>query len=251
MQKFALKIAYDGSAFCGWQVQPNGITVQQCIEDALKVLCKQKIKITGSGRTDSSVHALAQYASVDIPINISAEKLKIALTTKLPDTIKIVKAYRVKNDFNARFSAINRGYVFKVSKNKTPFNRLYKTHFLRKEIDSDYMQKALKVFAGEHDFTEFCKQNPDLEHNRCIINNINWLENENGYEMHINANRFLHNMVRRILGTTVNCCHQKLDISYIQNLLNCNSTDRRFVYTAPPNGLYLNQVSYPKNLFID
>ncbi len=245
MKRIALRIAYDGTNYHGWQIQPNGITVQEILENALSEIAKTKIKINGSGRTDSGVHALNQIAHIDFPINMTCEQIVKAITQKLPNDIKILNALEVEDDFNSRFDARERRYFYFISKERNPFNSRYKTHFARKEILADSIPNFCKQFLGEHDFSAFSKPNPDVPNHICNIKQLNFYERKNDFYFEISANRFLHNMVRRIVGTIINLTNKDFSPEIISELLLLKSAKQQYIFTAPPTGLFLAKVSYP------
>ncbi len=245
MQKFLIKISYDGSCYHGWQIQPNGISVQEVIEKCLKQIAKQAIPIVGSGRTDTGVHATCQYAHFNFPINMSPKQLRLALRTKLPDSIRVTEAFIVPESFHARYDAYKRGYKYILTRKKNPFNRLYKSFIPYKELDIDRMRACVPYLLGQHDFTSFCKPNPQIKSNVCDLYKVDIVENGFDIEFYISANRFLHNMVRRIVGTLVSFSHEKFDPAMIKDLMDAKKANQNIIFTAPPNGLYLREVLYP------
>ena len=245
MANYFIKIMYDGSCFHGWQVQPNGITVQEVIEKTLSAIAKTPISITGSGRTDSGVHAVAQYANFKFPLNMTPKQIRLALRGKLPDTIRVTEVYEVTEDLNARFTANERGYRYILTRKKSPFSRLYKSFIPYRDIDVDAMRKCVPFLLGKHDFTSFCKPNPQIKSNVCNILRLDIEERGDDIVFYINANRFLHNMVRRIVGTLVSFSHYEYEPEFINKLLEAQTSNQNIIFTAPPNGLYLILVNYP------
>lgn len=245
MQKFLLKIAYDGSCYHGWQVQPNGITVQEVIETALSGIAKTKITIIGSGRTDTGVHALSQYAHFYFPVKMSALQVRLALRTKLPDSIRVTATYLIEDELHARFSATNRRYKYIVTRVKNPFNRLYKSFVPYMKLDVPKMREIIPYLLGEHDFASFCKPNPDIPNTVCKLTEFEIIEEGNDIIFYISGNRFLHNMIRRLVGTLISFSHHNYDNSLINDLLDAKVGNQNIIFTAPPNGLYLYEVEYP------
>ncbi len=244
-KRYVLKLGYDGTDFNGWQIQPRGRTVQEEIETALSVIAKQKIPVLGSGRTDSGVHAFNQYAHFDFPINMTAEQIKAALQNKLSKEIKIKKVFETDSEFNARFSATQRHYKYFIVNDWTPFNKYYSSWFPRKKIDCELICSYLDYFVGEHDFAGFSKPNPELTHTRCLITRISFDKTEEGFLFQIKANRFLHNMVRRIVGCLITLSDKKYSPEIVPELLKRKQSDQKLVPSAPPNGLFLWEVLYP------
>jgi len=250
MKRYLLRISYDGNAFSGWQSQKEDRTVQQVIENALSEIAKKSVKITCAGRTDAGVHALRQYAHFDFDQNMTAEQIKFAVQAKLPADVSIQKVFAVIEDFNARYDAISRTYRYLLTKQRTPFNRYYKSFLPKKNIRKKIIQNYLPFFLGKHDFSSFSKYNPDLNNCFCEITQLNFKDIGNEYVFTISANRFLHNMVRRIVGTIINISHCELEPEIIRNLIAAKDRNNKLIETAPPQGLYLEEVEYPKDKFI-
>ena len=249
MQRFLVRFAYDGSLYQGWQKQREGRTVQGELEQALSEIAKTPVITIGSSRTDAGVHALNQYAHFDFPVNMTPEQIRLALTTKLSKEIKIIKVYPVSEDFNARFRAMGRAYRFVIAKELTPFNRLYKSFFPRYRIDKKRIEECLPLFKGRNDFELFCQNSDDLETFISIITHCAFYETEEDYIFEISADRFLHNMVRRIVGTLVRLSTDEDIYNIIKGLLEKKREFLHLVYTAPPQGLYLVDVIYPERSF--
>ncbi len=246
MKRYLMKIAYDGTDFNGWQIQPNARTVQQTIEDALGKISKRKCAIVGSGRTDSGVHALGQYAHFDFDIAMTEQQILLAVNSLLPRDIKILYVEQVNEDFHARYDAKERIYRFSISKNKTPFNARFSSYIPRAVWYDDKINRCFEYFMGEHDFTSFSKYNPDLKHNRCIIKSLNFWQNDEEAIFEISANRFLHNMVRRIVGTLTNICITDSEPEIVKYLIERENPTHKLITTIPPQGLFLKDVIYPK-----
>ncbi|MCF7910947.1 MAG: tRNA pseudouridine(38-40) synthase TruA [Candidatus Cloacimonetes bacterium] len=245
MQRFLICLSYDGTDFNGWQTQPQGRTVQDILENILAEIASVPIAVTGSGRTDAKVHALRQYAHFDLNTRMSTSQIVSALNSRVPADIKIISCQQVNPDFSARYNAVSRTYNYYINLEYSPFSRHYAVHFPRFRFSPDSLLKCLPWFLGEHDFSAFAKHNPDLKHYRCIINSFKLLEKDGQIVLIIQANRFLHNMVRRIVGTCLRVCHTKSEPQVISSLItNCDPASN-LIYTAPPQGLYLTQVEYP------
>ena len=250
MKRYLMRISYDGTNFNGWQSQKEGRTVQQTIEQVLTKIAKTKISTICAGRTDTGVHALRQYAHFDFPVKMTTEQIRMALTSNLPDDISILKVFRVKEDFSARYTAISRIYKYIITNNKTPFNRFYKSFIPQKSISIDRLMGCLPFFLGEHDFTSFSKYNPDLNHCICNVTNFKVNKVDNDFIFEISANRFLHNMVRRIIGTMINISHTNTDSTIITQLIERKDQKNKLITTSPSHGLYLAEVVYPEEYFL-
>lgn len=245
LKRYALKIAYDGTNFMGWQKQKQQRTVQYALEKALTDFSGTKTIVTGSGRTDAGVHALGQFAHFDYSGSASPLQMLKGLRRFLPDDIQIVNIYHATADFHARYDAFQRCYEYRIAKKETPFNRLYMGSFPRKRLDVSIMQAATKYFLGEHDFSSFSKDNPAVPDHVCDIKESYLVEHEDFYVYHISATRFLHNMVRRIVGSLVNISHMNLEPTIVLDWLAQQDPKQTVIYPAPPQGLYLVSVLYP------
>ena len=249
MQRLLAKISYDGTNFCGWQIQPKDRTVQQEIETALSEISKVKIAIIAAGRTDAGVHALGQYAHFDFPNNMSTDQLLKAVHTKLKKDIQVLSIVKVKSAFHARYDAFSRSYKYIITKKPDPFNRFYKSSFPRFDLNIELIYSCVKQFIGKHDFTSFSKFNPDIKSTICNISAFEIIETDSDIILQITADRFLHNMVRRIVGTIVNISNIRKAPEVISDLIAAKSTASKLITTAPPQGLYLLDVGYPENIF--
>ena len=239
-----MTVSYDGTNFCGWQTQKKERTVQQTIENALMLIAKEPVPIVGSGRTDAGVHALKQFAHFDFPISMTCKQIFFALNSKLPKDVRILEIVQVNNKFSARYDAASRKYIYLIAKRRTPFNRFYKSFLPRNKIVPSKINQCLSYFKGEHDFISFSKFNPDVSNQICIIQSFIFKEDEDGCKFEISANRFLHHMVRRIIGTILNISDSDQNPEIIQELLSQKNPMNKLITTAPPEGLYLADVIY-------
>ena len=244
MKRYLMTISYDGTNFCGWQSQKNERTVQQTIETALAIIAKEPVPIVGSGRTDAGVHALKQFAHFDFPIKMTPEQILLALNSKLPEDIRTIKIIQVNDDFSARYDAIQRKYIYLIAKERTPFNRFYKSFFPRIKIVPEKIENCLSYFEGKHDFTSFSKFNPDITSQICYVQSFIFKEKKDDFIFEIDANRFLHHMVRRIIGTILNISNSEQKPEIIIELFNLKNPENKLIATAPPEGLYLADVIY-------
>ena len=249
MKRYLLQLSYDGSGFCGWQKQLHFRTVQNELETALHEIAKQHVKTIGSSRTDTGVHALCQYTHFDFPIDLTPIQIKLALTTKLPKDIKVNNVFIVQPDFHSRYHATGRSYRFEITKELTPFNRNFRTYFPRYPVYPEAIEKCLSLFEGKQDFELFSHKNEKLTNHLCNVKNIGFVQHDEGYTFTITANRFLHNMVRRIIGTMVKLGNNDDLPHIISELLKKNEEYLHMVYTAPPQGLFLSEVFYPPSTY--
>ncbi len=250
MKNYLARISYDGTDFNGWQIQREGRTVQQVLENALSRIAKVEIKTISAGRTDAGVHALGQYANFHFPILMTSKQIQLALRANLPNDVSVTQITEINNDFNARYDAISRTYRYTLAKELTPFNRKYKSFLPKVEIETEIVEKCLKYFIGRHDFTSFAKFNPDLKNYFCNVLKFTFEETDEDYRFIIQANRFLHHMVRRIVGTIINISSTDTEPIIINELISAGTPGNKLITTAPPCGLYLIDVKYPDNKLI-
>ncbi|NLL93588.1 MAG: tRNA pseudouridine(38-40) synthase TruA [Clostridiales bacterium] len=203
-KRIFLKIAYDGTNYCGWQIQINGITVEELINKALSDLLKEDIAVIGASRTDSGVHALANVAVFDTESRIPGEKISFALNQRLPEDIRVQESFEVLDTFHPRYCNSRKTYEYKILNRRIPMptQRLY-SHFVYVPLDVEKMQEAAKYIVGEHDFKSFCSNRTQVENTVRTIYSLDvHVENDMIY-IRITGNGFLYNMVRIIAGTLI------------------------------------------------
>ena len=249
--RFFIRFAYDGTAFHGSQRQPNGVTVQETMEQALAMIFREDIPLTFAGRTDAGVHAREMYAHFDINDNQSSivNNLKFRLNGILPDSIAIYDIFRVTDDAHARFSAKRRTYEYHVIDHKDPFLLPYATR-LRTPIDFVAMNEAARHLIGRQDFASFCRTHTDVKTTICDLTQAEWNELGNGHAVFtISADRFLRNMVRAVVGTLFQVGIGKITKEQFAEVIaqhnRCSAGD-----SAPAQGLYLTHIEYPKEIFL-
>lgn len=242
-----LIIQYDGSDYFGWQAQPKRNTVQQTIQNALRILLpKCNLNIIGAGRTDTGVHALNQCANFFIEKsvykNLNIKKFIHSLNAILPDDIVIKKISRVNLNFNARYSAISREYFYLFSKDKSAIFRNYVLH-IKQSFDLKLAKKFCSLIIGTHCFKSFCKNKSDKHNFNCIIYNADVFKTKLGiYKFKITANRFLHSMVRALVSVMLKISSDKLSIDDFKNLFLSNQTLK--IQYAPSYALFLSKINY-------
>jgi len=249
MKRYALQCAYDGSKFYGWQIQKQSPTVQEVLETALCSIAKEKIKVVGSGRTDAGVHALAQVAHFDFPLTMTPQTIKLAMQSKLPPSLQVQNLIEVESSFHARFDALARSYRYIITLQPNPFNLSFKASFARTRIECEKMVACIPFLMGKQDFTSFAKPNPEITNHICEIYDLSIKQVQDDIILEITANRFLHHMVRRIVGALIAVSHKSLEPQIIQQWLSKKKHEQANYITAYPNGLYLFRVMYPKELF--
>jgi tRNA pseudouridine38-40 synthase len=249
MPRYFLEISYDGTDYHGWQIQPNGISVQEVIEEKMTTLFRQPIEVIGSGRTDTGVHAMRQYAHFDCEaLPYPKEELMYKMNRILPLDISIREIFRVKEDAHARFDATLRSYHYHISFIKDPFRHKYR-YTLWQPLDVPLMQEAAKLLFNYDDFASFCKYNHGAKTTLCKIQKAEWVESPGQLNFIISSDRFLRNMVRAIVGTMVELGNHKMSLNDFKIII--ETKDRKAAgLSAPASGLFLAEVHYPEEIFI-
>lgn len=248
MNRYFLELSYDGTAYCGWQVQPNGITIQEVLERCLSLQLGSDIKVTGAGRTDTGVHALQTFAHFDAPFSEIPDSFIYRLNSFLPPDIAVRKILAVTPEAHARFDALSRSYMYKICTGKNPF-LINKALWIKQMPDIERMNLAAEYIKGQHDFSSFCSHKSDTENKICTVNTAEWRMNNDILEFHIGADRFVMNMVRSLTGTLLEVGSNKRNPQDLKEILSKN--DRRAAGpNAAPYGLYLSAVTYPSHIFV-
>ena len=278
MPRYFIHMAYDGTSYHGWQVQPNGKTVQEVMEHALSTLLRQEIAVTGAGRTDTGVHAsyfVAHFDTLPIENQLNSsqtndnhkdasqrddsqtndnqkddkgysdpedDRFIFKLNRFLPDDIVVYRIRQVPEEMHARFSAIHRTYHYHISTVKPLFTRKY-AHHLFGPLDLEEINRCCKIILETTDFTSFSKLHTDVKTNNCKVLVADWKEVDNGFLFEIRADRFLRNMVRSLVGTLIDAGQGKLDRDDF--LAIAESRDRGHAgQSAPAQGLFLVDIGY-------
>jgi tRNA pseudouridine38-40 synthase len=244
--RYFIELSYDGTPFVGWQRQPSGDSVQSCLEDALSILFRKPLSIVGAGRTDAGVHAHQLFAHVDLDEHVDQD-LTFRLNKLLPKEIAVRNIIAVAQDAHARFEAVSRSYRYHITTQKNPFLQKRSYQFA-KPLDLDLMNQAAKILIDHEDFKCFSKSKTDVKTYVCDIQQVHWQQNGSELVFFIQANRFLRNMVRAIVGTLIEVGLRKISISDFEAII--ESRDRSQAgYSVPAHGLYLEKVNYPKHIF--
>ncbi len=246
--RIALLIQYDGSNYYGWQIQKDPQTVQGHLERALSKMFDRTIGVVGSGRTDSGVHALGQVAHFDIQnANIPSTNIWMALNRDLPDDIRAIASQAVGDDFHSRFGAIERKYRYQISTAQNVLNR-NAAWYVRFPINVEQLHSVSQLILGQHDFSSFCYAGTETENMTCTIESANWTVGAEGQLVfEVKGNRFLHHMVRMLVGSMIEVARGKWTVGNFTRLL--EHPDRQaHVITAPARGLALMQVTYPEDI---
>ncbi|HHE55229.1 MAG TPA: tRNA pseudouridine(38-40) synthase TruA [Caldithrix abyssi] len=241
MRRVKAVFEYDGTNYYGWQLQKGQRTIQGEIEQALKIIFKKRIPVTGSGRTDTGVHARNQVAHFDIP-ETNLNILKRSLNGLLASDIVVKSLEFCAPDFHARFDAKKRLYRYYISPQPTALNRNF-AWVVWQPLNWTLMQVGAERIKPVQDFRAFCKVKSEVKHHRCLILESRWLRKEDLLVYEITADRFLHGMVRAIVGTLVALGSGKITLAEMERII--DSGDRRLVpQTAPARGLVLEKVEY-------
>ena len=249
MYRYFIYLSYNGKNYCGWQVQPNGTSVQGCLEAALSTLLRRETPIVGAGRTDAGVHARLMVAHFDSPEAIAdLGQLAYKLNRILPRDIAVDRVVAVRADAHARFDATSRTYKYYVATRKDPFRSDF-VYQLPNPLDFDAMNRACPILFEYIDFTSFSKLHTDVKTNNCLIKRADWELEDDMWVFTISADRFLRNMVRAIVGTLIEVGRGKLDAAGLRRVIEAKDRGRAGM-SVPGHALFLVDVTYPEELFL-
>ena len=244
MKRFLITIKYDGTAYHGWQVQQNALTVQEEFQNAVEKVFGSRLDVKGCSRTDSGVHANMYCLTLDSDMSISPEGVVMALNTKLPKDISAVDCREVSLDFHPRYDCVSKEYIYKIynGKIRDPFLERYAYHY-RYPLDAEYLDREAKHFLGTHDFSGFCSVRSDVEDTHRTITKADVRRDGDIVTFTFEGDGFLYNMVRIMVGTLLFVNEGKIRAGELDDII--KSTDRkRAGKTAPAKGLFLNKVNY-------
>ena len=247
MAKYKLKIAYDGTGYGGWQIQPNSLSIQSLIEEALSTTLREKTGVIGSGRTDAGVHALGQVAHFETDQSFSPSKLQYSLNGLLPLQIRILDLKPVEDSFHARYSATGKIYYYHLHLDPVidPFTRLYSFHVYH-SVDRALLQRAIAHFIGTKDFSSFTNEahlGSAAKNPIRTLRRIDVVEERGGIRLEFEADGFLYKMVRNITGTLLDVCAGKVPLEELETIFAVKNRQKAG-QTAAPQGLFLAQVIY-------
>ena len=247
-KRFFLEFSYAGTAYHGWQRQPNALSVQEVMEEALALLLKQQTPLTAAGRTDTGVHAKQMFAHFDADTT-DLEQLIFRLNQFLPNDIAVIRIREVKPRAHARFDALSRTYEYHLNNFKSPFvNGM--SYGLYQPLDVEQMNKAASILLEYEDFECFSKAHTDVKTFLCTISKAVWGKSETGLVFTISANRFLRNMVRAIVGTLIEIGLGKKNIQEMHTVI--ESKNRSLAgYSVPAEGLFLTHIEYPNSIYLE
>lgn len=247
IRKYKLIIAYDGTNYSGWQVQPNGTSIQSLIQNALQTALRAKVDLTGSSRTDAGVHAWGQVAHFSTDVSFENSRLLSSLNALLPQDIRIREIAQVDDSFHARYSTTHKIYHYHLHLDQTtdPFQRLYSLH-VRHKIDLNLLKQAACHFVGTKDFTSFAN---DAHLGRAAKNPVRTLsrldivEEKNGIRLEFEGDGFLYKMVRNIVGTLLDVASGKIAVDAIPKIFAARNRSKAG-QAAPAHGLFLREIYY-------
>lgn len=246
MKRYFIYLSYNGANYCGWQVQPNGISIQETIEKALATLLRTPTPIVGAGRTDAGVHARMMTAHFDNDSDPDLTQLKKQLNSILPKDIAIQKIVKVKPEAHARFDATSRLYRYYITTEKDPFLHQLK-YKVQGNLDIEAMNVCANILFDYEDFTSFSKLHTDVKTNNCTIMHARWEQYENDYIFTIKANRFLRNMVRSIVGTLLEAGRGKLDAGGFRKIIEAKDRCAAGI-SVPGHALFLEEIEYNEDI---
>ena len=243
MQRYLFEMAYDGTNYAGWQVQPGVSTVQgELTKQLSRLFGNEPVDIVGCGRTDAGVHASQYFFHVDLPEHISEHQLVYKLNKMLPADLVIYDARIVQHDFHARFDATSRTYQYFIQPRKYPFDRFYSWYFSQ-PLDLEVMNEGAHHLIGKKDFTSFSKLHTDVRTNICTVHHALWTTKDNRLQFEIKANRFLRNMVRAVVGTLIDVGQGKLSPETVETIIKEKDRGAAGV-SVPGHGLFLHEIDY-------
>jgi tRNA pseudouridine38-40 synthase len=244
--RYFLKLTYDGTAYCGWQLQPNGNTIQAELEKAMSIVFGQPLQVTGAGRTDTGVHAREMFAHFDLERELAPEEIRQALyklNNLLPSDIAVHDLISVAPVAHARFDAVSRTYEYHILTRKDPFKERFAWYW-QGMLDVEAMNRAAVHLFGVHDFQCFSKVHTDVSNFICDVQEAYWREYDGELVFTITANRFLRNMVRAVVGTMFDIGREKLQIADMERIIKSRSRGEAGS-SAPAKGLSLVKIVYP------
>lgn len=250
MYRYFIYLSYDGTNYHGWQIQPNGISVQEVLMKALSTFLRKPIEVVGAGRTDAGVHARLMVAHFDFDAELDCATIVDKLNRLLPPDVAVHRVRRVKSDAHARFDATYRTYKYYITTCKDPFSRAFSWRIFQ-TLDFEKMNEAAQTLFDYIDFTSFSKLHTDVKTNNCKMMYARWEQiGEHNWVFTIQADRFLRNMVRAVVGTLVEVGKGKLTVEGFRKVI--EEKNRCSAGTSVPgNALFLVDVGYPEELFLD
>ncbi len=247
MKRYFLELAYNGTRYNGFQIQPNEPSIQEAVQHALNIILKNPIEITGCGRTDTGVHAMQYFAHFDYEGQLP-DNLIYSLNGLLKKDIAIYRCFQVSENAHARFDAISRSYVYFIDLDTNPFRQetAYYCAFAKK-LDKNLVQESAALLLHYSDFETFCKSGTNVATNICHITHSEWIFGERSWEYRISANRFLRGMIRLIVGMCLNVGRGKITLEELKAALD-NKLPLKQAWSVPASGLFLTDIIYPESI---
>jgi len=249
--RYFVRLAYNGENYFGWQIQQSAPTVQAELEKALSVVCRETVRVTGAGRTDTGVHAREYYAHFDL-VNLSdgfnISKLVLSLNGVLPSDIRVFDVQRVVDDAHARFSALSRTYKYCIITRPDPFSNGLAWYYPVK-LDINIMNEAAAYLTGVSDFSAFAKKGSNVGTHICRLTEAYWVEQDYSLIFTVTSNRFLRNMVRAMVGTLTEIGRGHIPPDKLPQIIDGGDRGNAGV-SVPACGLYLERIEYPSELFL-
>jgi len=248
-KRYFIYFSYKGTAYHGWQIQPNGISVQEVLTQALSTILRTELEIVGAGRTDTGVHAKLMVAHFDVENELLSEfDLEAKLNSFLPNDIAVFKIVEVQPNAHARFDAISRRYEYHVVTGKNVFRNELAARDCG-QLDFEVMNTAANTLKEYRDFTSFSKLHTDAKTNNCVITHAEWTQHDDECVFTIQADRFLRNMVRAIVGTLFEVGRHKTTVDEFRTVIEAKNRCKAGA-SVPAHGLYLVDIQYPNDIFI-
>ncbi|MGD1845623.1 MAG: tRNA pseudouridine(38-40) synthase TruA [Salibacteraceae bacterium] len=248
MNRYFLQLSYDGTAYHGWQMQENALSVQEVINKNLSLLLRKPVNVLGCGRTDTGVHASQFYAHFDAEMAIDAEQIGYKLNRMLPSDIAIQGVLPVQPEAHARFDATGRTYQYLICQQKDPF-LIHRAWHMTRSLDVEAMNQAAALLLEYEDFASFSKSNTDVKTYRCEIREAQWQQEGHRLTFTVSANRFLRNMVRALVGTLWKIGVGQMEVEDMRRVIEARNRTEAGP-SVPAAGLYLCKIDYPTTLFL-
>jgi len=245
--RYFISLAYNGTAYHGWQIQPNGISVQEVLTKALSVLLRHEVGVIGAGRTDTGVHARLMVAHFDFAEIFDKAEFVRKINSILPKDIAVIKLQQVKADTHARFDALSRTYEYHLYVGKNVFKENAAMRLIH-QPDFELMNEAAARLKNYRDFTSFSKLHTDVKTNHCVVEYAYWEKKADEWVFCIKADRFLRNMVRSIVGTLLDVGMKKISVDDFCRIIDAKDRCKAGV-SVPGYGLYLVDIQYPEEIY--
>ena len=243
MNRYFIDLGFDGTNYHGWQIQPNGISVQECLQKGLSTLLRTETEVVGAGRTDAGVHARRMVAHFDYEGTVDVQDLAYKLNRILPRDIAVYEVRAVDNDLHARFSATSRTYHYYIHTKKNPFIQQYSQE-MHYQLDFDQMNEAGRVLMEYDDFGAFCKAGSDVKTTICHVTHAQWHQiSSSEWYFEITANRFLRNMVRAVVGTLIEVGRGRMSLTDFRQVIEGKQRTQAGE-SMPAKALFLEEVKY-------